>query len=462
MNSKFDILYGNSPCFLQNTFISLYGLYLNTVRHGKYYNVFLNKIERNVSLSATEFRQLQIESLRKLLQESVQHVPYYRNCFSADAVRGCNDLSDLRKFPLLEKSVVRQHPEQLVDERYDLKKLNVVHTTGTTGTPLKIYCTPRVRKRNYAFYTRFLSRAGINYKGKRITIGGRVVVSADQKTAPFWRHSLFQKNVLFSSYHLSDEFLPQYIHKIKELQSEYIDSYPSSLYSIAAFAEKSNTSLRGSVKAITTSAETLFPEQRRVIERVFGVPVFDQYGAAEMCAFIGQCSAGNYHIHSDYAILELLRDDGTTARPGEEAEIVCTGLINDVMPLIRYRIGDRAVLSDQPCRCGCSFPVVSKLIGRADDVIRTPRGGRIGRLSPVLKNFPVKEAQYRQQVLDEVEVLIVRDHGFDADTEHKVVLELEKRLGTDMQITVKYVQAIDRSAGGKFKSIVSSLDEETI
>lgn len=460
MNSKLDIVYKNSPCFVQNTFISLYGLYLNTVRHGKYYRTFLAEIERNTLLSSAEFRQMQLESVRELLQKSVRHVPYYRNSLSLEMVNDFQEINDIQKIPLLEKKVLRQSPGQLVDERYDLAKLNVVHTTGTTGTPLKIYCTPRVRKRNYAFYSRFLSNAGINYMGKRITIGGRVVVSADQKDPPFWRHSFFQKNILFSSYHLSEEFLPLYLDKIKKTQADYIDSYPSSLYAIAAFAEKSNTSLLGTTKAITTSAETLFPEQRKVIERVFGVPVFDQYGAAEMCAFIGQCSAGNYHIHSDYAILELLRDDGTPALPGEEAEIVCTGLINDVMPLIRYRIGDRAVLAEQECSCGCPFPVVSRVIGRADDVIQTPGGARIGRLSPVLKGFPIKEAQYRQQVLDQVEVLIVRDHGFDRETERKVVRELSKRLGHGMQITVKYVQQIDRSAGGKFKSIVSRMGED--
>jgi phenylacetate-CoA ligase len=229
------------------------------------------------------------------------------------------------------------------------------------------------------------------------------------------------------------------------------------LYTIASFAKDHNISLINITKGITTSAETLFAEQREVIETAFGVPIFDQYGAAEMCVFVGQCREGTYHIHIDYGIIEFLRDDGTPAPAGEEAEIVCTGLINPVMPLIRYRIGDRAVLSDETCKCGSIFPIVENVLGRIDDVIITPDGKQVGRLSPVFKGLPVKEVQYIQRDKNSVIVQIVKTEGYTVETEKQSIHELRKRLGNEIAIQLKYVESIPRGEGGKLKSIISHI-----
>jgi len=457
MNVCVAKIYYQLPAGMQNIFLSSYGLYLQKIRHGQQYRDFCRQVNGHLALSKGELAGVQWQGFCKLLADSRKYVPYYRKALKDISAPEVKCLDDLRKLPLLEKEVLRTSPETLVDERYEKKKLLVVHTTGTTGTPLKIYCTPDVRKKNYAFYRRFLQQAGINYSGRRATFGGRIIVPHNQKQPPFWRYSYFQKNILFSSYHLTEKNIPSYITALRKIRPEYIDTYPSSLFTLAKYAVQQGISLKGISRAIITSAETLFPEQRKIIEDVFDAQIFDQYGAAEMCVFVGQCGHGSYHVHSDYAIIEFLREDGSRAVPGEEAEVVCTGLINPVMPLIRYRIGDRAVLSDRECECGSPFPVVEKIIGRADDVILTPDGRRIGRLSPVLKGFPVKEAQYRQKVIDEIDVLLVKDQGFSVDTEKNIIMELKKRLGGKIKINIKYVEVIERSKGGKLKSIISEL-----
>ena len=300
-----------------------------------------------------------------------------------------------------------------------------------------------------------MNQVGIAFKRRRATFGGRIIVPSKQKKPPFWRYSYFQKNLLFSSYHLTDENIPFYIQQLTKFKPDYIDTYPSSLFCIAQYAKSHNINLRGITKEITTSAETLFPEQRHVIEAVFGVPIYDQYGAAEMCVFVGQCKEGNYHIHTDYGVIEFLREDGSKAKAGEESEIICTSFINPVMPLIRYRIGDRGIFSDSPCRCGSIFPVMEKILGRIDDVIITPDGKKIGRLSPVMKGFPVKEIQFVQKVQSEVDVFIVKAPGYDDNTEFELINQLRNRLGEVISINLKYVDQINRGKGAKLKSIVS-------
>jgi phenylacetate-CoA ligase len=454
--------YHKLPVHIQTALVSIYGYKIDRVRHGKEYAKLVDVIDKQYDFSSDELQKFQSNSLREIIRLCFQHVPYYRNKYKdINGLFEIESINSLKKFPLLEKSELRKNPEDFLNEKHHKKNIFNIHTTGTTGTPLKIYCNSSVRQKNYAFYERFLRHSGIDYKKKRATFGGRIIVASDQQKPPFWRYSYFQNNLLFSSYHLRDENIEYYIKKICQFRPHYIDSYPSSIYAIAKYALEHSIDLKGVTEGITTSAETLFDYQRTIIQKTFGVPIVDQYGAAEMCVFIGQCAQGSYHVHSDYAIVEFLREDGSPAMAGEEAEVVCTGLINTVMPLIRYKIGDRVVVSDKKCTCGCAFPVVEKVIGRTDDVILTPEGNRVGRLSPVLKGFPIKEAQYVQHAIDAVLLRLVPEDRLSADTEQKIVIELRKRLGQTIKIHIEQVESIERGSGGKMKTVISSLSNAT-
>lgn len=457
-----SILYA-LPVGLQNVALSIYGLNLLRTRHagayGRHYATALARREFN----RQQLERFADEAFVEMLTRAVNGVPYYRSLhqqgrFSLEGVRGTGDVALL---PLLDKTEIRANPRNFVYESYELKKLSVIKTTGTTGTPLRIFCNAAVRQRNYAFHDRFLTMSGIDRRGLRATIGGRIIVPSATREPPFWRHSYFQRNVLFSSYHLNDGSIEAYIQKLRALGPDHIDSYPSSIYTIAMFAKKHAISLLGITKAIVTSGETLFDDQRLEIEEQFGVKVYDQYGSAEMNVLVTSCQHGAYHVHSDFGILEILNDRGQAAAFGEEGEVVCTGFINDVMPLIRYRIGDRAVAGDRNCSCGSAFPTIGRVLGRDDDVVLTPEGNRVGRLSPVLKGFPVREAQYIQEQVDELTVQLVVDASYGADDESKLIRELRLRVGDRIRIRPMYVDSIQRSKGGKLKSIVSKLPVAT-
>ena len=461
MKKSYENLLFKLPIFFQNIALSIYGLSLVFERNGGIYRSYLDTTLRHSMFSTKELEVYVNGQIRKTITEAGFHVPYYRSLFKKAKINPNYHISnarDLDIIPLLNKESLRKAPHSFIDERFNKKKLLCIHTTGTTGTPLKIYCDRNSRRINYAYYNSFLMNHMIDPKGTRATLGGRIVVSPSQQSPPFWRYSFFQKNLLFSSYHLTEKNIPYYINKLIQFKPDHIDAYPSSLYVIADYALRNNFDLKNTTKGIITSAETLFSWQREIIEKAFSVKITDQYGSAEMCNFIAQCHLGNYHIHNDYALIEFLRDNGETADPGEEAELVCTGFINSVMPLIRYRIGDRGILSDKMCECGSPFPVLEKLLGRTDDFILTPDGRKVGRLSPVLKGFPIKEAIYLQKRIQSMEVHIVKGDGYNSNTEEKVVKELRKRLGNEIKIHCKYLEKIPRGKGGKLRTVISRLD----
>jgi len=189
--------------------------------------------------------------------------------------------------------------------------------------------------------------------------------------------------------------------------------------------------------------------------------VFDHYGAAEMAALVTQCEAGTYHANPEFGIVEVLQD-GRPARPGEVGEIVATGFVNPVMPLIRYATGDLAEPGAGRCACGRAFPSLARLEGRTDDVLVTPEGRWIGRLDPIFKGVSsLHETQIVQDRTDHVRVDVVPVAAFTDGERDALVHALRQRLGPSMQIDVVQVGRIPRTAAGKFPAVVNLVGRDT-
>jgi phenylacetate-CoA ligase len=100
--------------------------------------------------------------------------------------------------------------------------------------------------------------------------------------------------------------------------------------------------------------------------------------------------------------------------------------------------------------------VIEQLCGRADDLIITPDGRRVGRLDPVFKGRrTIREAQIVQESARELRVRIVPGPGYrDADGT-AIVEELHARLGREMSVAIEPVASIERSASGKFRAVIN-------
>ena len=264
---------------------------------------------------------------------------------------------------------------------------------------------------------------------------------------------------MFSSFHLSRDNIPCYIKALEKIQPVYIDSFPSAISAIAKYLVENSIEIKLHLKAIITSSETLYLEQRELIEKAFRTKVVDQYGSAEMVAFIGQCENGNYHVNPEYGIVELLDEDGKPVEEGETGQLVVTGFLNNVMPLIRYQIGDSAVFSLENCTCGRNFQVIKELSGREDEQIRTRDGRSISRLASIFKGMPlIKEAQIIQNDIDNIVVKVVRAPGYEEWMQKDFIKELKKRVGYEINVSVNYVNSIPRTKNGKFRSVISHVN----
>ena len=198
-------------------------------------------------------------------------------------------------------------------------------------------------------------------------------------------------------------------------------------------------------------------KQRNTIQDAFKCKVFDQYGSAESVVFAGECEYGSKHIAMEYGVVEILTKDGEIQSEGE-GELIVTSLLNDVMPLIRYRIGDLGKVSWKECECGRHTPVLEELYGKVGAVIvsedKTVPTAAIAIAFEYLTH--VKKSQLIQNKPNEVIAKLAVTEGFQNEEKDYMVWELKKMLGDSMNIVVELVDDIQPGKNGKYQMVVQN------
>ncbi len=114
---------------------------------------------------------------------------------------------------------------------------------------------------------------------------------------------------------------------------------------------------------------------RGEIERALpGLRAVNFYGLSEMCGpgVATECleARDGLHVHEDHFVVEVVDpESGVPVDEGVEGELVFTTLLKEAMPLLRYRTGDIASVTSEPCSCGRTTARIRGLRGRRDDMI---------------------------------------------------------------------------------------------
>jgi phenylacetate-CoA ligase len=150
-----------------------------------------------------------------------------------------------------------------------------------------------------------------------------------------------------------------------EWQPQFLDVDPVYGVRFAQYCERHGIRLP-SLRFVLCSYEFVSVIHRRILERVFGVPVFNLYGATETGHLLMENERGEMLPSLETAYLEIVEPDASGI-----GRLVVTTLTNDYMPLVRYRIGDLAEQHVQPYR------TTYTLHGREADAFYTAAGSRV-------------------------------------------------------------------------------------
>jgi phenylacetate-CoA ligase len=415
--------------------------------------------------SEEHVRAFQWSELKRLLKHSYEHVHFHRRRFQALGITP-NDIQspdDYARLPLLEKRDFAESQEQLLADNADRDCLTTNGSGGSTGEPMRYKHDRDSYEWRQAAHLRGNMWAGSGLGRREFHLWGEPMKKTPGLKEMKRRAWHFALNHHYAdAYELTEERMGRYLAEFNRLKPDVLIGYSHSLALFARFVRN----LGGAVwspRGVIGTAEKLQPEQREIIESVFGAPLFDRYGCREVMLVASECEEHRgMHVTADNLYVEILVD-GRAARPGETGEVVVTDLHNYAMPFLRYRNGDLATASDRKCSCGRGLPLIEEMCGRTLDVLRTPEGRSIsGVFVPMFfKDYAwVEEFQLEQTAIDLIEVRIKPAVGYHPELLPHLQQDLQRRIGASVRLDYQVVDKIPRTATGKHRPVISRLPQE--
>ncbi len=231
---------------------------------------WLSFLKESEQWDRDRFCNYQFEQTKKLLVHVITNVPYYRRLFSDIGFRPqkMQSLDDLKSIPYLSKEAVRDHPDQFIDERIASNSLAENRTSGSTGIPLTVYQSREAQTAFHAFKANLLGRIDYTLKSRQVMLWAFIEIGR-RKDLPFMRYG---NKLIFSTRHLTGEWIPKYCDMLRKFDPEYISGYPSSLSVLSSFIKSNRLPSGKKLKAVVTCAETLYEWQRELIQRLLAPP----------------------------------------------------------------------------------------------------------------------------------------------------------------------------------------------
>jgi phenylacetate-CoA ligase len=243
---------------------------------------------------------------------------------------------------------------------------------------------------------------------------------------------------------------PRQAQLLEDLGAEILCCTPSYALAIADHVQDAG---RLKLRAGLFGAEPWTEQLRGAIEEALNICAVDVYGLSEIIGpgVAAECleGLGGAHVNEDHFLVETIDpESGEAVGDGEVGELVFTTLTKEAMPLLRYRTGDLASVTREPCACGRTFARMSRVKGRTDDMLII-RGVNVfpSEIERALLAVAGLEPHYqlvveRSERLDELTVQV--EGAIDPTTVRE---QLERALGLSARVEILEPGSIPRSEG---------------
>lgn len=385
------------------------------------------------------------------MKHSYENVLFYHRKFDHAGIKPehITGFEDLSKIPLTTREELQRLPLETVTTRgIDIEQCEKTTTSGATGTPLTLILDRRTVEYGNAMWIRALERAGLKNRDRMAVI---------RHPGYFPKEHWFQRIGIRPRKNVSALGTTEsQIAILEEYRPQAIKGYSSSLWEIARTLEHRPHHIKP--RLTFSGGELMSPQARKSITTSFDTEVFDNYGTTEFSLIAWECKEHmGYHINTDSLLVEFLDSRGESVVEDEKGAVVCTGLYNYAMPLIRYRGDDIAVPMDVQCPCGVKLPLLKGIEGRQSDLLMTLDGRSI---SP-WRFFPYPFDDYSgiiqftiiQERRDRIVFRLVLEGTFDMSRLDLARQRIKGLFGEEMQIDFRIIDKFDREKSGKIRAI---------
>lgn len=411
------------------------------------------------------WRDWQRRRLAELMKHAATRTRYYRRLFRELGIEDASRVEPehLTRLPILTKALIRQHFDDLVADNYREFAPRISRTSGSTGEPLTVYHTGLSHT-----YLRALNFAAWAQRGYRL--GDPYVAFAGGSLLPdtlgFKQrvYAWLQNCHVVPSYHLSHDRFEHGLRELCRRRIPYLYGYASALYDLACQLEGSGWDF-SFLRGIFTTADMLFPAQRKKIESIMGVSIIDIYGNPESGLMSYECERHDgFHYGMQNAYVEVVDEEGRTLPEGQVGRIIVTSLNNFSFPMLRYETGDEGAISTAPCSCGRGYARVIQLGGRSRDYVVLPDGRHIhGAFFNHLNSIYNADwlARYHIRQPSPKELIFECLCGRQPTEEEREAVAAEIRAGTQglVSVRVEPVETLPMTRRGKYKLISREFEE---
>jgi phenylacetate-CoA ligase len=408
-----------------------------------------------VSLSQEE-HQVFIENKKKeIVDFHLQNNEYYRK------FAGKSSFENWSAIPIMTKKDFQKPLQERISKGYTLKSIYVNKTSGSSGHPFVFakdkYCHALTWASNRYRFGWFGIDFNRSYQARFYGIPLDFIGNKKERFKDF-----LSNRYRFTIFNLSDNALEKVLQKFKRKRFDYINGYTSSIVLFAKFLQSKNVVLKDIcpiLKVCMVTSEMLFEEDKILLEKQFGIPIVNEYGASELDLIAFQNPDGEWLVNAETLFVEILDDNNKPLPYGEEGRVVITSLYNKAHPFIRYDIGDIGILDEKST---LQKPILKKLIGRTNDFAILPSGKKSPGLtfyyvtkSIIEDEGNVKEFVIKQLKIDTFEIDYVSEFELTSAQIQKIENAIALYLEPNLHFTFNRKTSLERSYRGKLKQFTA-------
>lgn len=334
-------------------------------------------------------------------------------------------------------------------------------TSGSTGRPMTFHRSAEQESWFWALRFQIWRWAGYRPGDRYLTINLNPRLGWKKKL----QDRLFRCSYL--TFNADNQDSARIVEELNRRRIAHINGFSSSLFVLGQYMLRHDLKAP-SVRGITATGDSLFPAYRDTVEKAFGVPVLDYYGAGGEGVHLAAqtyeslADGGRFLLLPENALVELLDAEGPVA-PGELGRIVVTQFHNRAMPLVRYELGDLAVAADPEARCpsGRTLPMMERVQGRVPDLIVVPDGTYLVPhfFVVLMKNL---QTVHRYQVVQKEEgrmtlVLVPTEGCSRPQVEDAIKRQVAEATRDLMTVDFQWTDHIPLTGAGKRRLVVSDL-----
>jgi phenylacetate-CoA ligase len=354
--------------------------------------------------AATETRQS--IALRNLMDRLRENSRFYQAKLQEAGIAfdDIRSVRDIKNLPFTHKEELRQAEPLALCAVPEEEVIRIHSTSGTTGKPVVI---PYTRKdvEDWSFMMKeCLSIAGLTPRDRvQVTPG----------------YGLWTAGIGFQNgcERLGAMVIPMGPGNTERQLAMMVDLQATALIGTASYAlllaeeiQKRGIKEQIRLRTAVLGSERWGEKMRGRLEEILGVESYDIYGLTEIYGpGIGidcSCHEG-IHYFPDYLYFEIIDPEtGEVLPPGQLGELVITTLTKEGAPLLRYRTRDLTYMIEEPCPCGCTYPLIGRILGRSDDTVKV-KGINVypGQVEDVIRMTPGLSSEYQ--------MIIEREAGKD-------------------------------------------------